>query len=461
MLKRYIGDRRFYKRVLALAVPIMIQNGITNFVNMLDNIMVGGIGTNEMTGVATANQLIFVFNLVIFGAVSGAGIFGAQYFGQGDTKGVRNVFRFKIIFCTLMTVACIALFFFAGKPLMNLYLQGEGDPNDAIAALGYGWDYMKIMLVGLIPYAIVQCYSSTLRENDQTVPPMLAGVVAVVINLCFNYVLIYGKFGFPRLGAQGAALATVISRFVEFFIIIIYTRANSSRNKFIVGAYRSLYVPKALVLGIVKKGMPLMLNETMWAMGIATMNQCYSLTGYNTVAANNICQTFFNVFSVAFMAVGVAIGIMVGQLLGAEKTEEAKDTAIKLRAFSVAVSVLVGAIYFVSANYIAGFYNTTDEVKVLATALMRISALAMPLDAYAHASYFTLRSGGQVMITFLFDGCFLWTVSVPVAFILSRFVPIGIIGMYAICQSLNLIKDVLGYILVRRGSWAKKIATQM
>ncbi len=461
MLKKYIGDRQFYKRVLALALPIMVQNGITNFVNMLDNIMVGRIGTNEMTGVAVANQLIFVFNLLIFGAVSGAGIFGAQYFGSGDTKGVRHVFRFKIIFCTLLTLISIALFSLAGEPLINLYLQGEGNPEDAVASLMFAKEYLGIMLIGLIPYTLVQCYSSTLRETDQTVLPMIAGISAVLVNLFLNYVLIFGHFGAPALGAAGAAIATVISRFAELIITVIYTRVRSDKNPFIIGAFRSLYVPKALIHGILIKGMPLMLNEALWSMGIATLNQCYSIKGLAMVAANNICQTFWNVFAVAFMAVGVAIGIIVGQLLGAGRNEEAKDTAIKLRVFSVFVSIIIGAIYFLISKYIAGFYNTTDEVKQLATALMQISAVAMPLDAYAHASYFTLRSGGQVITTIIFDCGFLWLLSVPIAFILSRYTAIGILALYAVSQALNIIKDILGYIFVKRGGWAKKIVTQM
>ena len=457
MFRKLIGTRAFYRHVLLLAVPIMIQNGITNFVNMLDNVMVGSLGTHEMTGVAVTNQLMFVFNLCIFGAVSGAGIFGAQFFGKGDHRGVRDTFRFKIIFCTLLAILGILLFLTAGDSLVSLYLQGEGTVQSAEASLGFGLEYLYIMLIGLIPYTLVQCYASTLRETGKTLLPMVAGIVAVCVNLMLNAVLIYGYFGLPALGVKGAAIATVISRFVELLIIVCATHARAKDNAFIVGAYRSLRVPLSLVRQIVWRGLPLMLNETLWSAGIATINQCYSVRGLDVVAANNINQTFFNVFSVAFMAVGVSIGIIVGQMLGAGDMEGAKDASRKLIAFSVFVSTIFAVAYAVFAIFIPHVYNVSGDVRALATALMQISALTMPIDAFAHGSYFTLRSGGKTFITFLFDSCFAWCVTASAAYLLVHFTALPIIPLYAICTGLNFFKCVVGYILVKKGVWLQNI----
>ncbi|MBQ8600131.1 MAG: MATE family efflux transporter [Clostridia bacterium] len=457
MFKKFFGDKSFYKRLFALALPIMIQNGITNFVNMLDNIMIGRVGTVEMNGVAVANQLFFVFNLCIFGAVSGAGIFGAQFFGKGDHKGVRDTFRFKILFCCLLAIGGIVLFLFGGEQLIGLYLKGEGSAADAAASLGFGKDYMQIMLIGLLPYTVVQCYSSTLRETGRPMVPMTAGVAAVLVNLVFNYILIFGKFGAPALGVNGAAIATVISRFAELLIVVFWTRFHAHKNPFIIGAFHSFKVPPKLVGQIFVKGLPLMLNETMWAAGIAMVNQCYSVRGLDVVGAQNISQTFWNVFSIVFMAVGVANGIILGQRLGAKDHKGAKDAAVKLITFSVLVSMAVGVIYALAAEFIPLAYNTTDEVRLLATRLMQISALAMPLDAFAHAAYFTLRSGGKTFITILFDSCFVWAIHVPAAFILSRYTALPILGLFAVIQFSNIIKDVLGYIFVKKGIWIKNI----
>ncbi len=453
MLRKYIGDRAFYRRVLALTIPIMIQNGITNLVNMLDNVMVGRIGTVEMTGVAIANQLIFVFNLCIFGAVSGAGIFGAQFFGNGDHKGVQYTLRFKLLAVILLTGLGIGLFLLADEPLIQLYLQGEGSAADAKASLDCAQQYLRIMLVGLLPYSLVQCYSSTLRENGKSILPMAAGVIAVCTNLILNYILIFGHLGAPRLGIAGAAIATVISRFVELGIVTVGTHIQPRFNPFVVGLYHSLHIPRRLVGQIILKGLPLMVNETMWSLGIASLNQCYSARGLEVVSANNISSTFFNVFSVAFMAVGVAIGILLGQQLGAGDNDGAKDACRKLIAFSLTVSVVMGALFFLFAGLIPQLYNTTDSVRNLAADLMRITALAMPIDAFAHASYFTLRSGGKTWVTILFDSCFMWVVSVAAAYLMVHFTALPILVIYGIVQALNLLKCAAGYYLVKKGIW--------
>lgn len=457
MFKKLIGDKAFYKNVLALAIPIMLQNGITNFVNMLDNVMIGRVGTIEMTGVAIANQLIFVFNLCIFGAVSGASIFGAQFFGKGDHKGVRDTFRFKILICFTITTLGIAILYFFGNDLTSLYLTGEGSPRDAAASLEFAREYMLIMFIGFLPYTFSQCYSGTLRETGQATVPMFAGVSAVLINLALNYVLIYGKFGAPALGVRGAAIATVVSRFAELLFVALWTHINKDKNKFISGVYKSFRIPKTLAKQITIKGFPLLFNETMWAAGVAVVNQCYSTKGYDVVSANNINQTFFNVFGVAFMAVGAAIAIILGQMLGANKNKEAKDASFKLITFSVFVSVIVSILYFVLAKYIPYMYDTTDSVMLMATRLMQICAVTMPLDAFAHASYFTLRSGGKTFITILFDSCFVWFITLPTAFVLCNYTSMSILVIYAICQMLNLIKCIAGTILVEKGIWIKNI----
>lgn len=456
-LKYLIGSKSFYKSVFALTIPIMVQNGITNFVNMLDNIMVGRVGTAEMTGVAIANQLIFVFNLCIFGAISGAGIFGAQFFGKGDVKGIRYVFRFKIMASLLLTFVCFLIFIFLGPNLINLYLKGEGTVQDALMSFKWARQYMLIMLIGFIPYTLSQCYSSTLRETGQSVLPMLAGIVAVTVNVSLNYVLIFGKFGAPRLGVLGAAIATVISRFAELFVLAGWVAAKKQKNEFIIGAFKSLYVPLYLAKQIFLKGLPLMVNETLWAAGMAFINQCYSVRGLNVVAANNINLTFFNVFSVAYMAIGVSIGIILGQTLGAGKTKNAKQIAWQLITFSVVVSAVVSALYYIAAPFIPLIYNVTSEVQKLAVSLMRICALTMPLEAFVMSTYFTLRSGGKALITFLFDSCFIWVVYAPVAFVLSRFTGVPILTLYLICQLLALIKVAIGSLLVQNGSWIKNI----
>ena len=456
-LHKFIGDRAFYKMVLAIAVPIMVQNGITNFVNLLDNIMIGRVGTEPMSGVAIVNQLIFVYNLCLFGGVSGAGIFTAQYFGQKNHEGIRQTVRFKLWIVTIITLLTTVLFLSTGTRLIQLYLQGEGTSESIAATLHYGRQYLLIMLLGLPPFMMVQVYSSTLRECGQTILPMKAGIVAVFVNLILNYILIYGKFGAPALGVQGAALATIISRYTEASIVLIHTHRHKELNPFTEGLYSTLKVPARLVKKIVIKGMPLLLNETLWAAGMAMLTQCYSVRGLNVIAAQNISNTINNVFNIVFIALGDSVAIIVGQLLGAGRMQEARDTDNKMIAFSVFCCTCVATLMFLLAPFFPMLYNTGEDVRLLAKYFIMISAVFMPQNAFLHASYFTLRSGGKTIITFLFDSVFIWCVSVTIAFTLSRFTSLPVTVVYILVQAGDLIKCVIGFILVKKGVWLQNI----
>lgn len=446
--------------VLLVAVPIMIQNGITNFVGLLDNVMVGQVGTEQMSGVAIVNQLIFVYSLCIFGGLSGAGIFGAQFYGQDNQAGIRDILRLKIWIGILITFLGFLVLGFLGEPLINAFLAGESNKENVAVALYYGKEYLWIMMAGIIPFCIVQIYSSTLRETGETIVPMAAGIVAVLINLIFNYILIFGKFGAPAMGVAGAAIATVLSRFVECAIVVIWTHTHKERNIYIMGLYRSLKVPLWLTKKVIIKGMPLLMNEALWAAGMAMLLQCYSVRGLNVVAGMNISNTIANLFNIVFIAMGNSVAIIVGQLLGAGKMKEARDTDTKMIAFSVASCIVIGAIMVAIAPLFPKMYNTTDEVRGLAESFIIIAAVFMPQNAFLHAAYFTLRSGGKTVITFFFDSVFAWVVSIPLAYVLSRYTGLSIVLVYFCCQGIEIIKCIIGFILVKKGSWLQNIISQ-
>lgn len=457
MLKKYVGTRAFYRTLLAVMVPILIQNGITNFISLLDNVMVGQIGTEQMSGVSIVNQLLFVFYLCIFGAVSGAGLFGAQFFGKGDHEGVRHTFRFKLYSSLVLCFGAGLLFLLLGEPLIGLYLHEGGETGDLLLTLDYAKTYLAISLIGLIPYTVTQVYSSTLREIGHTVPPMVAGICGVAINLSLNYVLIFGKLGAPALGVAGAAIATVASRFVECAVVMIWAHTHAEKCLFIKGAYRSFYVPSALMRQIALLGFPLLLNETLWAAGQAMLLQSYSYRGIAVVSAMNITNTVFNTFSVLFMAVGSAIAILLGHTLGAGRPDDARRDADKMIAFSLFMGLCTAVLVSACAPVFPMLYNTTEEVRSLAVSFTLVAALTAPLHAYLNACYFTLRSGGKTLITFLFDSGYVWCVSVVLAFTLSRYTTLLPAVVYLIVQCADCFKAILGTVLVRRGIWVNDI----
>lgn len=460
MLKRYVGDRAFYRRVLTIVVPIIIQNGITNFVSLLDNIMVGQVGTLPMSGVSIVNQLLFIFYLSIFGATAGAGIFTAQFQGKGDNDGIRSTFRFKFLICIALAIGGLILFSADSTPLVRLFLTGEGSGEDAAAILEYANRYLRCMLPGLIPFAIANIYASTLKETGETFIPMLGGIIATFVNLIFNYILIFGHFGAPQMGVEGAAIATVISRFVEAGIIVGWTHMHKEKNPYIVGAYRSMAIPAPLFKSIIIKGMPLLVNEILWSTGMTFMNQSYSTCGLDVVPALNISTTLTNLTSVVFMSMGVADGIIMGQMLGASTPkDEVRDASHKLVAISVASGVIFGLLTIALSGLFPQIYNTADSVRHLATRLIIIAAIIMPFHGYVNAGYFILRSGGQTYITFLFDSGFVWACMVPLGYVLSRYVHMDILPLYFICEGTNLIKAIIGNYFLQKGKWIQNLAT--
>lgn len=458
-VKKYIGDKAFYKMVLLIVVPIIVQNGITNFVSLLDNIMVGQVGTEQMSGVAIVNQFMMVFNVCIFGGVSSAGIFTAQFHGQGNTEGVRNTFRFKFLICILMGIIAIIIFLTSKEQLIMLYLHEGAQTGDIAKTLQFGKEYLSIMVIGLIPYAISQTYASTLRETGETILPMKIGILAVFVNLIGNSLLIFGTLGFPKMGAVGAAVATVIARFVECLVLVWWTHKHHKVHRFAEGLYTTLKIPKNLTGHIVTKGIPLLMNEVAWSMGQAFLMQCYSMRGLAVVAGLNISSTVSNLFNVVYLSMGSAIAILVGQLLGAGKMEEAKDTDRKLLVFTVGTCAVFGALLAIISPLFPQIYNTTAEVQGLASQFIFIAAVCMPIYAFIHGCYFTLRSGGKTWITVLFDSVYIWIIDIPLAYILSRFTGVPIVLVYLSCQLVETVKCIIGYALVKKGIWLQDIVS--
>lgn len=454
---RYIGDRAFYKTALTVALPIMLQNFITNFVNMLDNVMVGALGTEQMSGVSIVNQLTFVFNLAIFGAMGGIGIFTAQYYGKKDEQGIRYTLRIKLTTAVLLTAIGLFIFRLFSEPLISLFLHGDDVSGDIALTMDYAKDYLYLLLPGLIFYAVSQAVADTLRETGDTFTPMITGAAAVVINCIFNYLLIFGKFGFPCLGVKGAAAATVLSRVAECLIIVIYTAVKRERFPYVRGLFRGFGVPKDVFVTVMRKGLPLLFNEVLWSSGMSALSVAFSLHGLAVVAGYSISSTVTNLFYIAFLSMGSAIGIISGKLLGAERYDEAVDTVRKLIVFSLSLSVLMGVAMFAVSGLIPRLYNTDEESKKLAAFFMKVCACAAPLDSFANASYFTLRSGGKTFVTSVFDSGTVWIVFVPTAFALYYFAHLSIWVIFPVVESLYIIKVIVGFILVKKKVWVRTI----
>ncbi len=455
LLRRYFGSKSFYKTVLAVALPIILQNFITNLVNMLDNVMVGSLGTEQMSGVAIVNQIIFVFNLCIFGSFSGAGVFASQYFGKGDMDGIRYTMRFKAVVCGAITVIAFVIFIFGGRFLINLFLHEGSHDCDISLAMDYAMSYLRVSLIGLVPYAATQMLSSTLKETGETFVPMVAGVMALMVNTVLNYLLIFGIGFFPKLGVNGAALGTVISRFAECGVIIVYISRSKNKHPYFCGAFDTLAIPGKELKEFTVKAIPLLGNEFLWALGMSLLAMSYSNYGLAVVAGYSISSTVLNLLNITFRSLGIAVGIIAGKDLGAGEFDKAVDDVRKLNFFSVLVSIAIGIVTLIIAEPVTHIYNVSLETKEYAQYFIKTSALFMPFLCYENSAYFTMRAGGKVLITALSDGIFVFFITMPIAFLFLQFAPVGI--TYLAVQTADVLKAGIGFFLIKSKIWVRNL----
>ena len=378
MYHRYIGDRAFYRRVFGVAVPIIIQNGISNFVSLLDNIMVGQVGTVPMSGVSIVNGLLFVFNLCVFGASSGAGIFTAQFYGSKDDEGIRHTFRFKFLICIVISLVGAAIFLLGGPQLIGLYLTGEGEAATAAGALDHGLKYLAIMLWGFLPFALTNTYSSTLRETGETFIPMLGGIAAVFVNLVLNYILIFGKFGAPELGVEGAAIATVISQVASCAFVLCVLFGKHIEVPITFGGYDLKVIGRVTSIGM--SAFLIILFDNVMLISLNMMLQRYG--GDNSdmlLTCNTIVQSFELLITMPLGGLTMGTQTILGYNLGARRPEK----ILRAQRYIFVIAVSFCALMTLAAQTIphlfAGIFTKEPEYIAMTARLIRIYTLGTVL----------------------------------------------------------------------------------
>lgn len=451
-----VKDRAFFRAMLAISLPVMVQNSVSSSVSLLDNLMVGSLGTAQMSGVAIANQLMFIVMLCIFGGQAGPSIYGAQFYGAGDTKGFADTFRLKLWFSLIVFAIATVVFTLFGDSLFRLFLTGEGAAGEAERMLQYAHEYAPIILAGMLPFVVATSYASTLREAGETMLPMRASIIAVLTNLVGNWILIFGNLGMPAMGVRGAAIATLLSRLVEMGIIVLGTHRNSKFD-ILHGFYRSMRVSWKLTTSVLKKGWLLLANEFFWALGMAMNLQLYSVRGLAVLGAQNIAGTVGNLFNMVFLSLGTAVAVMAGQALGAGDMAGARRTVWRLITVNFALCIVIGLIMGALSGVFPLLYNVDDQVRSLASLFLLISAILMPFYAVSHCTFFALRSGGSTVVTFLFDSGYTWLLMIPSIYLVIHFTGLPIQIVYPLTQASAILKALLGMWFVKRGYWLRNI----
>ena len=446
----FTRDKSFYKTLVTLAIPIALQNAVTFAVGLADNVMIGTLGDSAISGVYVGSQLQTLLQMFIGGIEGAILILAAQYWGKRDTKSIRRIAAIGVRFALLIGLVITATAFLLPSQIVSLFT------SDA-SVIEAGTVYVRVVSLSYIFFCISQVMVATMRAVETAKIGLYVSFVTLIVNVVCNYILIFGKLGFPAMGVRGAAIATVLSRFVELAIVATGAHRSADRYPFMRGVYHSLAIPGVLVKSIFIRSMPLLANELMWGAGQAVLLQCYSVRGIQAIAAMNITSTITQIFNEVFLSLGNATAILVGQELGASRMTGARRTAWRMITLSVSSCAVMGTLLALFSPLIPHIYNTEPAIRELASSVIRTAALCMPLFAFANAAYFTLRSGGKTLITFFFDSCYTWLINFPIAFVLSRYTALPLPIVYLFVNGVDLLKCIIGFILVKKGVWVNNI----
>jgi len=440
----------FFSSLFKIALPIILQNFLSSFVNMLDTIMVGQLGAVDIAAVGLANQLFFVMQVMMFGVVSGGSIFITQYWGKKDLDGVHRTVGITLAFSTIVSL----IFTFAALVFPEACLRIYSSDIEVITR---GAVYLRFVAPSYIFTGFAFAFSNGCRSTEHVRLPMVVTAISVIINGIMNYLLIFGlKFGSQVViaphGIVGAAVATDIARIVECALIIIipYIRKYEFTTS-LAGYFRRQPGFLGRFLKIV---VPVLLNESLWGIGASLQSSIFGHAGTDVVAAFNITNTTSNLIWTFFMGCGNATAIILGKMIGEQKFDEARHLAKKFAAFLGASGAALGLLLIPMAFVIPLFYNVDPQVIRIAQIFMYLTVLIYPLNAMNMFYAVGLcRSGGDTIYSLIMDTGFMWTISIPLGFVAVLFLHLPFWAVFLCVHTEDILKWILGFLRLQSGKW--------
>lgn len=449
MNHKYFGSWTFYKRALLVAIPVMLQLLVQNLVSLIDNFMVAGLGDIKMSGVNICGQFNFVFIILINTLCMSGGIFMSQFKGADDKSGMQQSFRFKLLFTGLCGIAYTGLCFAAPQNMFSLLLKGNADATEIIAQSAL---YSKAVALSWIFMCMSQSIASSLREIEVVRPPLVISVIATLVNTLFNFILIYGHFGAPKLEVAGAGYATVIARGTELLLFIIYTLKK--RPEFIFNILKLLNIDVKLFLTIFRKSIMILCSEMMWAVSETVATALYnSLGGAEVVSGMAGGFAVSNLFFICFSGIVTATSVIMGQELGAGKLETARQQKNWILCGSTAFGLLFMFIGFSTTCVVPFvFSNLTTQSRHIAQTLIFVSAIYLPLWAFLNAQYAISRAGGDTKMGAVCDAV-ANVVYIGAMFPLVLFTSLTPAIIYALVKLSDFVKAIIAWVWMKKEKW--------
>ena len=442
-------DKKFYRLLLGIALPIAVQNLITFMVSMVDTLMVGALGEIQLSAVSIANNLFFVLTILMFGLAGGSNIMISQYWGKGNVKTIHKILAIMYRVCLLITGIFIFIALFLPKYFMGIFTTDK-------AVIDFGASYLRIVCIGYLFYSITNCTIMILRSVKTVSISIIVYTASLVVNSILNWIFIFGNLGAPELGIRGAAIATVCARITEFSIVLVFMFIYE--RKIGLKIEHLLKLDKEILKDYVGLCTPVLCNELLWAIGASMISVIVGRMGTEVVAANSINGVAHQFVTVFIFGMSNATAVIIGNTIGEGKKEKAKEYAYSIGIFSVVMGCISGLMILLIKPFVVNFYNVSYSTKLIAMEIMTVTSGIIIFQSLASNFMMgVLRGGGDAKFVLINDLIFMWLVAIPggffVAFVLE--LPVALVFLVIKCD--EILKSLTSVYRVISGKWVNDV----
>ena len=442
-------EKSFYKLIISIALPIAVQNLITFAVSMIDTMMLGSLGEVELSAAAIGNNLFFVLMVLLFGLAGGSNILISQYWGKGEVNAIHKILSIMYRGCLIIAAIFIGIAMILPEFFMKIYTSD-------IRVIEAGVTYLRIVSIGYIFYAITNCTIMMLRSVKTVRISLVVYISSLIVNALFNYILIFGKFGMPRLGVMGAAIATVIARITEFIIVIIFMIVFE--EKINLRIKHLVKIDKLMLKDFISNCTPVLFNEFLWSTGSTMISIIIGRLGTETVAANSISNVVFQFVTVFIFGISNATSVIIGNTIGEGRNEKAKEYANTVGVLSLIMGIMAAMVIGIIRPIVVDFYNVSESTKNIAMNIMSAMSIIVIFQSYGITLMMgVLRGGGDAKFVLINDIVFLWLVAIPCGFLAAFIFNWPIAVVFFILKSDEIIKSIIAVIRVLSGKWVRNV----
>lgn len=444
-------DKTFYSDLIRIALPIALQNLIMFGLNMLDTVMIGAVGEDELAAVGQANQPFFIFTLFLFGIASGSSILISQYWGKKDKKTISSLLGFSISLSVIVALIASVIVFCFPTQLMRIYIADE-------TVISMGANYLRIVVFSYVLSAVSTTYLSLIRATEQVKTPLKINIISLGTNAVLNYIFIFGKCGFPKMGIAGAAIATVIARVFEL-LMVGYIALN--KDAIISLKLRNFFhMKKVLIKDFLHYSGPVILNETLWGIGVSIYSVILGKLGASAVASYNVVQVWEKLACVALFGMSNATIILLGKHIGSGKhsREDIMCYAKTTMVLALGIGLLCGGLVILAKPAILMLYRLPDDTIRMAEIMLNIVGISLVFKALSNITIVgILRSGGDSRFSLLADVSGLWLVGIPCGLVALYVFHAPAVIVYACFSAEQIYKSIVCILRASSGKWIRNV----